>query len=34
MEVTLPEGVDYQVRPRGRLAGFTLDLKVKIQNSF
>ncbi len=34
MEVIVPEGVDYQVNPVGRLAGYTLDLNVKIQNSF
>jgi hypothetical protein len=34
MKVELPDGVEYLVRPGGRLAGFTLDLDVKIQNSF
>jgi len=34
MKVTVPEGVEYIVRPRGRLAELTLDLNVKIQDSF
>lgn len=34
MRVTIPEGVDYQVRPRGRLSELTLDLDVKIENPF
>ncbi len=34
MHVTLPEGVEYIVRPRGRLSGLTLDLNVKIEDSF
>ncbi len=34
MDVQIPADVEYIVRPRGRLSGFTLDLNVKIQNSF
>jgi alpha-L-rhamnosidase len=34
MELTLPGGVEYTVRPRGRLATYALDVNVKIENSF
>ena len=34
MKVLVPEGVDYEVEPRGRLASYELDLDVKIAYSF
>jgi len=34
MNIVIPEGAEYEVQPRGRLAELDLDLNVKIQNSF
>jgi hypothetical protein len=34
MNVQVPDGLEYIVRPRGRLSGYTLDLNVKTLNSF